>query len=125
MTTSAARRAVSAYLAVLPPAARRRVRQMRALIAAAAPGAVEQFERGTPAFALDGRPLLRYAASGRHTSLHPIGSALLRAHEIYLSPRELRKATLRLPLSKPLPAALIKYLVKARVAEIRARASKR
>ena len=110
---------VSKYIAALPPPARRRMQQMRALIRAAAPRAVEHFSYRIPAFKLDGQALVWYAAFKAHTSMYPITDALLRAHEIYIPERERSKGTLRFPLSKPLPVSLVKYLVKARAAEAR------
>jgi uncharacterized protein YdhG (YjbR/CyaY superfamily) len=108
---------VRAYIAALPPPARRRMQQMRALIRAAAPAAVEHFSYAIPGFRLGGRPLVWYAAFKQHTSLYPITAALLRAHEIHIPERERSKGTLRFPLSKPLPVSLVRYLVKARAAE--------
>ena len=111
--------AVRDYIAALPPAARRRVQQMRAAIRAVAPGAVEHFSYGIPAFKLDGQPLVWYAGFREHTSLFPITEALLRAHEIHIPARDRSKGTLRFPLSKPLDVSLVKYLVKARAADTR------
>ena len=109
---------VSAYLAALPPPLRARLRQIRAIVRATAPGAVEHFSYGIPGYRLDGRPLVWYAAFRQHISLYPITPALLRAHRIDVSGYETSKGTLRLPLDEPLPAPLLKRLIKARRAEI-------
>lgn len=117
--TAAARRAVTAYFAALSPPVRTRMRRIRAIVRATAPGAVEHFSYGVPAFRLNGRPLVWYAAFRRHIGIYPITPALVRAHRIDVSGYETSKGTIRLPMGEPLPAPLVKRLVKARRAEIR------
>ncbi len=120
--TAAVRRAVTAYFAALPPPVRTRMRRIRALIRATAPGAIEHFSYRVPAFRLNGRPLVWYAAFSRHIGIYPITPALVRAHRIDVSGYETSKGTIRLPNDEPLPAPLVKRLVKARRAEIRSNA---
>ena len=110
---------VRSYLTSLTPAGRKALRKMRADVRAAAPDAVEAFSYGIPGFRLDGRVLVWCAAWRHHVSLYPITPALLRTHRIDVSDFETGKGTLRLPLDRPIPSALIRRLVKARVAEIR------
>ena len=111
---------IKSYLASVPPEARKALQQLRAAVHAAAPDAAESFSYGIPGFRLDGRPLVWCAAWRAHTSLYPITPALLRRHRLDVGGYETSKGTVRFPLASPIPSALVKRLVRARVAEVRA-----
>ena len=104
------------YLASLPAGQRATLQKLRAAISAAAPNAEEGFSYGLPAFRLDGRPLVCFAATAKHCSLYPMSPAVIRTHADSLEKYETSKGTIR--FVTPLPATLVRKLVKARIAEL-------
>jgi uncharacterized protein YdhG (YjbR/CyaY superfamily) len=100
------------------PGARQRLRQLRSLILAAAPDAVEWFSYGIPGFRLQCKPFVWYAAFTNHVSLYPMTAAIRTSFAKELERFETSKGTVRFPLDRPLPMALIRRLVNARIREI-------
>jgi Lon protease-like protein/uncharacterized protein YdhG (YjbR/CyaY superfamily) len=111
---------VREYFARLPPDTRRLLRAMRDAIREASPGAEEGFSYGIPAFTLNGRPFVYYAAFKQHVSIYPMTGRIRRAHSAQLKGYEMSKGTIRFPLDRPLPVGLVKRLVRARAKEVRA-----
>ncbi len=110
-------RDVEAYLAKVPEPARSTLEKVRAAIRAAAPAeAAEAISYGIPAFRYKGA-LVAYAAFKNHCSFFPMNAALADSLGDELKEYRVSKGTLHFPLDKPLPAAVIKKLVKARVAQ--------
>jgi uncharacterized protein YdhG (YjbR/CyaY superfamily) len=115
---------VDDYLESVPEEARATLEKIRQSIRSAAPDADEGFSYGIPAFRYKGRPIAGYAALKDHCSFFPMSSAVVSTHAAELKDYELSKGTIRFPINKPLPAVLVKKLVKARIVEIESRGVK-
>ena len=108
--------AVEAYLARVPEPARTTLEKVRAAIRSTAPKeATECISYGMPAFRYNGA-LVGYAAFKDHCSFFPMSAALLDTMKDDLTAYRTSKKTLQFPLNKPLRAALVKKIMKARVA---------
>ena len=107
---------VEAYLAAIPEPAHSTLQQVRAAIRSALPAeATEGISYGIPAFMYKG-PLVWFAAFSDHCSLFPTAS-VIQAFKNELKGYKTSKGTIHFPVDKPLPAALVKKMVKARLAE--------
>jgi uncharacterized protein YdhG (YjbR/CyaY superfamily) len=107
---------VEEYLARVPEHARDTLNKMRAAIRSAVPPeATETISYGIPAFKHK-KVLVWFAAFANHCSLFPTAS-VIEASKNDLKGFSTSKGTIQFPINKPLPTALIKKLVKARVAQ--------
>jgi uncharacterized protein YdhG (YjbR/CyaY superfamily) len=113
----AAPSSVEEYLAALPEAPRAALEKLRKTIKASAPEATETISYQMPAFKLNGRFLVSYAAFKNHCSLFPASAKVLEEHGEELKPYFSGKGTIRFTTDKPLPSALVKKIVKARIEE--------
>lgn len=109
-----------AYLASVSAGQRAALQRLRTAIRAAVPSADEGFSYGLPAFKLDGRPLVCFGAARNHCSFFPMSPAVITAHAAALKGYDISKGTIRFVPEKPLPAALVRTIVRARVAELNA-----
>lgn len=108
---------VDAYLASVPEPARSTLQQVRAVIRdAAPPNATESINYGMPTFNHNG-PLLGFAAAARHCALYPMNGSTVAVFQDDLKAYKTSKGAIQFPLDKPLPAALIRKLVKFRLKE--------
>ncbi len=108
---------VDAYLAALPDEPRRALEALRATIRDAAPEAEETIAYDMPAFRIQGRFLVSYAAYKRHCSLFPASQAVLDACDPELEGHLAGRATIQFQAGKPLPAELVRKIVKVRLTE--------
>jgi uncharacterized protein YdhG (YjbR/CyaY superfamily) len=107
---------IAGYLAALTPDKRAALQHLRKTILAAAPRAEECISYGLPAFRLDGRMLVWFGAGANHCAFYP--GAVVQAHRADLKEFRTSKGTIRFQPDHPLPAALVRKLVKARIAKI-------
>ena len=109
---------IDEYLAGVPEPARGTLKKVRAAIRSAVPAeATETISYRIPAFKYNGRSLVWFAAFSNHCSLFPGSLSVMAAFKNELKPFDVSKGTIHFPLDKPLPAALVKKLVKARIAQ--------
>jgi uncharacterized protein YdhG (YjbR/CyaY superfamily) len=104
------------YLEVLPADKRAALEKLRKTIRAAAPKAEECISYQIPAFRQNG-VLVGFGASANHCSFFPFNSTTVTAHKAELKGYDTSKGAIRFQPDKPLPAALVRKLVKARLAE--------
>ena len=113
-------KSVDDYLAGVPEPARNMLKKVRAAIRSAVPReAAETISYQMPAFKHNG-VLVWYAAFANHCSLFP-GGLVLEAFEDELTDFKTSKGTIQFPIDKPLPLALIKRIVKARVRQLQSK----
>lgn len=106
------------YLAQLPAAQKKALQTLRKQILAAAPGAEEHFGYGLPGFKYNDHPMLYLGAAKNHVALYgsvPVG------FKDRLKDFTVSKGTIQFTPEKPLPAALVKDIVKMKCAEIEVR----
>lgn len=120
MKGAAAPTTVDAYLAAFPPRVRRLLAGLRGVILAAAPQAEEKIAYRMPAYTFHGA-LVYFAGYEKHVGFYPGGVVAQFAKD--LAGFRTSKGTIQLPLDRPLPVALIRKIVKARVAQNLAKAA--
>jgi uncharacterized protein YdhG (YjbR/CyaY superfamily) len=115
-TPTPTQKTVDDYLAAVPEPARGTLQRVRSAIRSAMPAeATEAISYGMPAFKYKGT-LVCFAAFSKHCSLFP-GASVIQAFKNELEGLETAKGTIQFPVGKPLPATLVKKMVKARLAE--------
>ena len=113
--TSKKPKTVTEYINAAPKEAQKKLREMRACIRAAAPGAKEGLKWGMPAFSYR-RILVTFAVFKHHIGFYPTPSAV-KAFANDLSKFATARGSIQFPLEKPLPLALIRKITAFRVRE--------
>jgi uncharacterized protein YdhG (YjbR/CyaY superfamily) len=111
---------VEDYLAGLPEESRAALERLRQAIRAAVPEATEGIAYQMPAFRAHGHWLVGYAAFRDHCSFFPMSTRVMEAFAAGLEPYSTSKGTIRFSTDHPLPAALVKKMVRARVEQVAA-----
>jgi len=108
---------IEAYLAAVKGEKRAALDQLRKTIRAVVPRAEECISYGIPAFRLDGRIVAGFAATAKGCSYFPFSGSTLRTLAEELADYDQTKSSLHFEPAEPLPARLVRKLVKARMAE--------
>lgn len=128
MTTDSAKKkpkTTDEYLANVKPHQRSALQKLRQTIQRAAPKAEELISYGIPGFRHNGRLLVFFGAWANHCAFYPGSAAVLKNFRNDLRNFETSKGTIRFSPDKPLPASLVKKLVKRRIAENKGRTPKK
>jgi uncharacterized protein YdhG (YjbR/CyaY superfamily) len=107
---------IDEYLAALSDDKQAALEKLRRTIRAAAPKAEECISYQIAAFRQNGM-LVGFGATGKHCAFYLMSASTVEAHKVELEGYDTSKGTIRFQADHPLPAALVRKLVKARIAE--------
>ncbi len=108
---------VDEYLADIPESSRGALEKLRKTIKSVVPDSTEVISYHIPIFKYQGRLLVGFGAAKDHCSFYLLSASTIPAHKDKLKSYHTAKGTIHFPADKPLPAVLVKTLVKARIAE--------
>lgn len=106
---------IDQYLAPLSDEMRTALESLRRVIRSAAPDAEECIAYDIPGFRHGGRLLVSFGAAKNHCAFYP-GAHPVGTHRGELEAYDVSKGTIRFSAKSPLPAALVRKLVKTRIA---------
>ena len=107
---------IDEYLAAVSADKRAALQKLRKTIRAVAPNAEECISYQVAAYRQNGM-LVGFGATANHCAFYLMSSTTVAAHKDELKDYDTSKGTIRFQAGKPLPAALVRKLVKARIAE--------
>jgi len=112
---------VDKFLADLSADKRAALEKLRRTIRTVVPRAEECISYGVPSFRLNGKLLVAYGAGAKHCAFYP-GAHPIEVHKDELQAYSTSKGTVRFPADSPLPVALVRKMVKTRLAQHTAKA---
>ena len=116
MKASSKPKTIDEYLASVDAEKRAALERLRRTIRSAAPRAEECISYGIPTYRIDGKMLVSFGAAAKHCSLFA-GALPIKVHRRELSAFSLSKGTIRFQPDEPIPATLVRKLIKTRLAE--------
>jgi uncharacterized protein YdhG (YjbR/CyaY superfamily) len=116
---------IDEYLANVRPDHRKTLQKLRQTIQTAVPGAEECISYGIPAFRLHQRLLVFFGAWANHCAFYPGSATTLKNFRNELRNFQTSRGTIRFSPERPLPVALVKKLVKTRIAQNNDRGNKK
>ena len=116
MANRSAADSIDEYIAGFPPETQKVLEELRALIKASAPGAIEKISYAMPTFDLNGHHLVHFAGYAKHIGFYPEPSGI-EAFKEELKPYKSGKGSAQFPLGKPMPMDLIRRIIEFRVEE--------
>jgi len=109
--------AIDRYLASVSPGSRRLLQKLRKTIRGVVPGVEECISYGLPAFRFGGEIIAGFAATSKGCSYYPFSGTTLKTLARELEGYDKTKSAIHFGPSKPLPAPLVRKLLKARMVE--------
>jgi uncharacterized protein YdhG (YjbR/CyaY superfamily) len=116
--TKAEFKSVDEYIASQPEVIRSILAQVRKAIRDSVPRVEEEISYKMPTYKVNGEVVLYFAAWKQHTSLYPATGRVLAEFKEELEPYKIHKATIRFPVSRPIPMELIARIAKFRAKEV-------
>ena len=112
------------FISQYPPEVQTILQKIRALIQKSAPGAEEAMSYGIPTFKLNGKNLVHFSAFKEHIGFYPTPTGIEKFKK-ELSAYEWAKGSVKFPLTKPVPYALIGRITQFRVKEVMGQAKEK
>lgn len=106
---------VDAFIKASPNETQAKLKQLRGIVRAAAPGVLETIRYRMPVYKLNGKPQVGFAGFEKHIGFYPMSGSFLDGYKKELKGYARSKGGVQFPIAKPLPVALIKRLIRDRV----------